>query len=200
MNAPAPERRGRRSVEQRWPLAMKRLARAVDRPSERVDDATFPGRVRRERQSLGAKGARADRRVAACIERLERGRPIVDPDDLTDLHTVADIDADALAELEKARQARDAIVGRRDLDDAPARSRKRKVAQSARDPLFEPLERRKKLGTSLAHADDPRALIASCSDDSDCEVSAATPSNARVTSISLVISRTGSTFEPSTAP
>ena len=156
--------------------------------------------MRRQRQRLGAKGACADRHVAARVERLEGGRGIVDPDHFADLNAIADIDADAFAELEEARQAGDAIVGRRDFDDEAAHLRKRQSPQSSRDPLFEALKRRQDVGASVGHADAPRALIASCSDVSDCEVSAATPSKARVTSISLVISRTGSTFEPSTAP
>ena len=156
--------------------------------------------MRRQRQSLGAKGARADRRIAARVERLKSGRAIVDPDHFADLHPIADIDADALAKLKEARQAGDAIVGHRDFDDAAAHLCEWKIPQSPRDLMLEALERRKNVGASVGHADDPRALIASCSDASDCEVSAATPSKARVTSISLVISRTGSTFELSTAP
>ena len=176
------------------------LARAVDRPAERVDDASLPGSMRRQRQGLGAKGARADRHIAARVERLEGSRGIVDPDHFANLDAIADIDADALAELEEARQAGDAIVRRRDFHDGAAHARRRKRPQSLRDPVFEPLKGRQNLGASVGHADAPRALIASCSDVSDCEVSAATPSKARVTSISLVISRTGSTFEFSTAP
>ena len=41
------------------------------------------------------------------------------------MRPIAGIDADALAKLKEARQARDAIVGRRDFDDAAPRSRDR---------------------------------------------------------------------------
>ena len=201
MNAPALERGRRSRVERRRLVSAGELARAVDRPTERVYDPAFPGSMRRQRQIVRAIGARADRRVAAGVERLERGRGVVDPDHFADLDTVADIDADALAELEKARQAGDAIVRHRDLDDGAAHARRRQIPDSPRDPALEALERRQRgVGASVDQADDPRVLIASCSDVSDCEASAATPSNARVTSISLVISRTGSTFELSTAP
>ena len=199
-NATAPQRWRRRSVKRNGPGPNRELARAVDRAPERVDDASLPGWVRRQRQGLGAKSACADRRVAAGVERLESGRDVVDPDHFADLNPIADIDADALAELEKARQASHAIMGHRDLDDGTAHPRQWKIAQSPGDSLFEALKRRESAGTSVGHAEDPRVLIASCSDDSDCEASAATPSNARVTSISRVISRTGSTFELSTAP
>src|SRR5271165_4942474 len=75
------------------------------------------------------------------------------------------------------------------------------VAQTPGDPPLQPLERgdRGIFGQRLGHA-EPRVLMASCSDVSDCVDSAATPSKARVTSIRRVISRTGSTFELSTAP
>ena len=157
--------------------------------------------MRRQRQAVGAKGARADRRVAARVERLERGRVVVNTNDFADLDAIAHVDADALAELEKARQAGDAIVRHRNLDDGAAHARRRQIPHSPRDPPLEALERRLRgVGASVDQADDPRVLIASCSDASDCEASAATPSKLRVTSISLVISRTGSTFELSTAP
>ncbi len=115
-------------------------------------------------------------------------------------NSITDIDADAFAELEEARETSHAIMRRRDLDDGAAYARDRKSPQSLCNALFETFERRENAGVSVGHADAPRALIASCSDVSDCEVSAATPSKARVTSISRVISRTGSTFEFSTAP
>ena len=156
--------------------------------------------MRRQRQGLGSKGARADRHLATRVERLERGRGIVDPDHFADLDAIADIDADALAQFKKAGQASHSIVRCRDLDDGTAHTRGRKRLQSLRDPLFQTLKRRQNVRIGVRHADAPRALIASCSDVSDCEVSAATPSKARVTSINLVISRTGSTFEFSTAP
>src|ERR1700722_7597937 len=194
MNARAPERRRRR------PVPLRKFAHTVDRSPERVDDASLPGRMGRQRQRLGAKAACADRHVAARVERLEGGRGVVDPDHFADLNAIADIDADALAQLEEARQAGDAIVGHRDLDNEAAHLRQWQSPQSSREPLFEALKRRQNARASVAHADAPRALIASCNEDSDCEVSAATPSKARVTSISLVISRTGSTFELSTAP
>ena len=200
MNARALERRRRRSVERRRSVSAQEFTRAVDRPAERVDDASLPGSMRRQRQSLGSKGARADGHLAARVERLEGGRGIVDPDHFADLNAIADIDADALAQFEKARQAGDAVVRHRDFDDRAAYARGRMRPQSLRDPLFEPLKRREIVRASVGHAVAPKALIASCSDVSDCEVSAATPSKALVTSISLVISRTGSTFEPSTAP
>ena len=63
--------------------------------------------MRREAKVIGAIGARADRRFAACVERLERGRSFVDPDDFADLDAIADVDGDVLAELEKARQTRE---------------------------------------------------------------------------------------------
>ena len=126
---------------------------------------------------------------------------LVDPDHFADLDAIADVDADALAKLEEAREAGDAIVRHRDLDDGAAHARRRQIPDSPCDPPLEALERRQRgVGASVDHADDPRVLIASCSDVSDCEASAATPSKARVTSISLVISRTGSTLELSTAP
>ncbi len=157
--------------------------------------------MRRQGQIVGAPGARADRRVAARLERLERGRGLVEPDHFADLDAVSNIDADALAKLEKARQAGDAIVRHRDLDDGAAQARRRQIPDSPCDPPLEAFELRQRgVGASVGQADDPRVMIASCSDVSDCEASAATPSKARVTSISLVISRTGSTFELSTAP
>jgi hypothetical protein len=53
--------------------------------------------MRLERQRLGSKGARANRHLAARVERLERSRGIVDPDHFANLNAIADIDADALA-------------------------------------------------------------------------------------------------------
>ncbi len=201
MNAPALERRRGSGVERRRPVSAGEFARAVDRPPERVHDPAFPGSMRRQRQVVGAMGAGADRCFAARVERLERRRGFVDPDHFADLDAIADVDRDALAQLEKARQTRDAIVRHRDLDDGAAHARRRQISHSPRNPPLEALEgRQSSVGASLDQADDPRVLIASCSDASDCEASAATPSKARVTSISLVISRTGSTFELSTAP
>jgi hypothetical protein len=150
--------------------------------------------------SVSVRKARAPIVTAARVERLEGGRGVVDSDHFADLDAIADIDADAFAQLEKARQAGDAIVRHRNLDNEAAHLRKRQSPQSLRDPLFEPLEQWRDVETRVRHADAPRALIASCSDVSDCAVSAATPSKARVTSIILVISRIGSTFELSTAP
>ena len=151
---------------------------------------------------LGAIGARADRGVAARVERLQRRGGVVDLDDLADLDAVADIDADAFAESQKARQAGDPIVRHRHLGDDAADARRLEIAQAPGDPPLQALERGNGLraGCGIDHEADPSVLMASCSDPSDCEASAATPSKARVTSISRVISRTGSTFELSTAP
>src|ERR1700722_17166929 len=153
MNAGSPERGRGRSVERGRPLSMRELARAVYRPPERVDDASLPGSMRRQRQRLGAKGPRADRHVAARVERLERGRGIVDPDHFADLNAIADIDADALAEFKEARQAGDPIMRRRDFDDGTAHARRRKSPQSLRDLLFEALKRPQNVGASAGHAD-----------------------------------------------
>ena len=201
MDPPAAERRRGSRVKRHGLVSADELARAVDRPPERVHDPTFPGPMRRQRQIVGAIGARADRRVAARVERLEGGRGLVDPDHFADLDAIAHVDADALAKLEEAREAGDAIVRHRDLDNGAAHARRRQIPHSPCDPPLKALERRQRgVGASVDHADDARVLIASCSDVSDCEASAATPSKARVTSISLVISRTGSTLELSTAP
>src|ERR1700733_14772649 len=110
MNARPAERRRRRSVERRRPVPLRKLACAVYWPPERVDDASLPGWMRRQRQRLSAKGARADRHIAARVERLERGGGGVDPDHFANFNAIADIDADAFAELEEARQAGHAIV------------------------------------------------------------------------------------------
>src|ERR1700733_6189246 len=161
MNARAPERWRRRSIDRRRPLSAQKLAGAVDWPAERVDDASLPGSMRRQGQGLGSKGARADRHVAARVEWLQRGRGIVDPDHFANLNTIADIDADTLAELEEARQAGDTIVRHRNLNDGAAHLRHRQRPQSLRDPLFEALKRREIVRASVGHADAPRALIAS---------------------------------------
>ena len=115
--------------------------------------------MRRQRQIVGAIGARADRRVAARVERLEGGRGLVDPDHFADLDAIADVDADALAKLEEAREAGDAIVRHRDLDNGAAHARRRQIPDSPCDPPLEALERRQRgVGASVDHADDARSL------------------------------------------
>ncbi len=103
MNAPALERRRGSRVKGHGLVSTDELARAVNRPAKRVHHPAFPRSVRRQRQIVGAIGARADRCVAARVERLERRRGLVDPDDFADLDAISDVDADALAKLEKAR-------------------------------------------------------------------------------------------------
>src|SRR5271166_4795506 len=104
--------------------------------------------------------------------------------------------------LRKAQQPRHAIVRHRHLGDDAAHARGLQIAQAPGNSSLEALERgnRRRVDSGIDHEADPSVLMASCSDPSDWEASAATPSNERVTSIRRVISRTGSTFELSTAP
>ena len=142
--------RGRRiGVERRRLIAEGELAAAVERPAERVDHAAFPRRIGRQRQVFGAVGARADRGVAARVERLQRRRQIVDLDHLADLHAPADVDADALAEFQEPRQARRPGSATSRLRSR-ARSRappedcagpRRPAARGARGREFRPLPR-----------------------------------------------------------
>src|ERR1700677_327764 len=159
MNARPLERWRRRSVERRGPVSAQELARVVDRPAERVDDASLPGSMWRQRQGLGPEGARADGHVAARVEWLQRGRGIVDPDHFANLNAPPDVDADALAQFEEARQAGDAVVRHRDFNDGAAHPRHWRRPQSLGDLLFEALERRQSVRASAGHADAPRALI-----------------------------------------
>ena len=82
----------------------------------------FQGRVRRQRQVLGAIGASADRGIAAGIEGLQGRGGVVDLDDLADLDAAIHVDADATAQSEKTRQPRHAIVRHRHLGDDAAHS------------------------------------------------------------------------------
>jgi hypothetical protein len=163
VDAPAFEWGRRSRVERRRFVSAGELARAVDRPAERVYDPAFPGSVRRQRQIVRAIGASSDCRVAVRIERFERGRGVVDPDDFPDLNAIADVDADTLAQFEKARQARHAIVRHRNLDDDAADSCRLQIPQSPRHALLQTLERWHGGGSGTCgnHWDDPRVLIAS---------------------------------------
>ena len=103
--------RGRRlGVERHGAVAVLERRPAVDRAPEGVDDPALPVRMRRQRQILGAEGAGADAGVASGVEGLQRDVAALDAHDLAELGAAVDVEGDAFAELEEARQSGDAIM------------------------------------------------------------------------------------------
>ena len=167
-----------------------------------------------------ATGSRRGRRaapiagVAARVERLQRDRAAVDPHDLADLGAAADVEADAFAEPQEAREPGDAIVRHRDLGhDAADPDRLQEFGAPGQLGL-KPIERvhalaiRRCLRSEAVAASirdqplEPSVLIASVMRRFGLfGTRAVTPSKARVTVDQLAsFPSIGLTLEPSTKP
>ena len=200
---------GGSEFERQAPIALLQFAAVVDRPAQGVDHAPLPLVVRPEGETLGAIRSRSDRGIATRIERLQGDGDVFDPHDFADLRAIADIEPHAFAQPHEPRQPRDAIVRGRDLRHRAADAGFGERAVALRQQRSEPLER---VGRSVAglggrlhcanrvHAAPPSVLMASVTEFSVWLTSLVTPSKARVTAMSFVISCNGLTLALSMVP
>ena len=95
--------------------------------------------MRAQAQKAVPPGGLAEAGLDGRLEGLHRGAALVDADDLAELGAGAGAKAHALAELQVARQAGDAEIGRRDLRDdaADADKESRGGAADASSKRFE---------------------------------------------------------------
>ncbi len=139
-NPVAPHRGRGLAITRELAVAFDQRSAAVDRSAEGVDGPAFPGWMRAKADEAVPPGGVAEAGLDGRLEGFHRGTALVDAHHLGELGAGAEAKAHALAELQVARQAGDAEVGRRDLRHHAADVDKRESCGGAADGLGQGFE------------------------------------------------------------